>query len=160
MALRLMQDIAFQQAVQTSHLQAAAKAAISLLGVGFVCLAKTSTLAATECIPIQHCYGCLLLSIACCECRPLLPLTPQTQAPHQVTLTLGGETSKKATGDSHTPVHGADISCAHTRCLTTSSAADSFRFTQAACRKASLQDMMKNKVSAVLGHGQLCAGSL
>ena len=33
LALRLAQDLAFQQAVQRSHVQAAAKAAVSLLGV-------------------------------------------------------------------------------------------------------------------------------
>ena len=33
LALRLMQDVAFQQAVHTSHVHAAAKAAVSLLGV-------------------------------------------------------------------------------------------------------------------------------
>jgi len=48
--MRLMQDIAFQQAVQTSHVLAAAKAAVSLLGVRLCtmtsCAAISSIIAA------------------------------------------------------------------------------------------------------------------
>jgi len=50
LAMRLMQDIAFQQAVQTSHVLAAAKAAVSLLGVRLCtmtsCAAVSSIIAA------------------------------------------------------------------------------------------------------------------
>ena len=44
LAMRLMQDIAFQQAVQTSHVLAAAKAAVSLLGVRLCTRTSCTTL--------------------------------------------------------------------------------------------------------------------
>jgi len=43
LAMRLMQDIAFQQAVQTSHVLAAAKAAVSLLGVRLCTMTSCTT---------------------------------------------------------------------------------------------------------------------
>lgn len=50
MAMRLAQDIAFQQAVQSSHVQAAAKAAVSLLGVR----------------PTELWLACLQYKLSCC----------------------------------------------------------------------------------------------
>lgn len=63
LALRLAQDLAFQQAVQQSHVQAAAKAAVSLLGVRsalqslLYCTLQSVICACTEHVALQALYN-------------------------------------------------------------------------------------------------------
>lgn len=63
LTMRLAQDLAFQQAVQRSHVQAAAKAAVGLLGVRpalqllFHCTPQSATCACTEHVALQAFYN-------------------------------------------------------------------------------------------------------
>ena len=85
--MRLAQDTAFQQAVQSSHLQAAAKAAVSLLGV-------RADVAELLLLKQQACSHMRLLN--CCDSSR--HFRAKHQALHPTTVTLVGVNSRKVTG--------------------------------------------------------------
>ena len=64
LALRLIQDSAFQQAVQSAQVEAAAKAAVSLLGVRFC----SSTYTAQPATLHTQCTLCSLITQSCQAC--------------------------------------------------------------------------------------------